>query len=87
MSPRDFNFVLNCQDYQVEGARVDILLWPYSHSQKEQDEALAKLGSSPQGQGKMWIDKWKIGKAAREIDGVNYGSIDWIQFHVEIRFP
>jgi len=87
MSPRSFNFVLNCQDYRVEGERVNILLWPYSHSQREQDDALAKLGSSPQGQGKLWIDKSRVGKAARDIEGVNYGSIAWIRFHVEIRFP
>jgi hypothetical protein len=87
ISPRSFNFVLNCQDYQVERARVDILLWPYAHSKTEQEEAIAQLGSSPQGQGKLWIDKSRIGKAAREIEGVNYGSIDWIQFHVEIQFP
>jgi len=87
MSPRNFNFVLNCGDYQVEASRVKIVLWPGDHSDNEYNDALAKLGSSPQGHGKLWIDKSRIGKAAREIDGVNYGSLDWIQFHVEIRFP
>jgi hypothetical protein len=86
-SPRDFNFVLNCQDYQAEGAHVDIALWPYSYSKKQQDDALAMLGTSSQGRGKMWIDKSKIRQAALAVNGVNYGSIDWIQFHVEIQFP
>ncbi len=86
-SPRSFNFVLNCRDYEVESARVNIVLWPYSHSNNERDDALAKLGTSQQGKGNLWIDKSRIGKAAREVDGVNHGSIDWIQFHVEIRFP
>ena len=86
-SPRDFNFVLNCHDYQAEGARLDIALWPYSYSKQQQHDALAMLGTSAQGRGKMWIDKSKIRQAALAINGLNYGSIDWIQFHVEIQFP
>lgn len=87
MSPRNFNFVLNCADYQVEAARVRKVLWRGNESDEEYNDTLAKLGSSPQGHGKLWIDKSKISPAVREIEGVNYGSIDWIQFHVEIRFP
>ena len=33
------------------------------------------------------VDRSKISPAARDIESVNYGSIDWIRFHVEIRFP
>lgn len=87
MSPRKFNFVLNCMDYEIEAARVRTALWPYSYSKQQQDDALSKLGTSPQARGKLWIDKSKISRAALAINGLNYGSIDWIQFHVEIQFP
>lgn len=33
-SPRDFNFVLNCPDFQGERERVNRVLWPSSYSQK-----------------------------------------------------
>lgn len=87
ISPRNFSFVLNCGDYQVEASRVNIVLWPGDHTDKDYNDALAKLGSSPQGHGKLWIDDAKTGRAAKGVDGVNYGSIDWIRFHVEIQFP
>jgi hypothetical protein len=44
-SPRDFNFVLNCSDYKQEEARVDRILWSYSYSNDEVQEAQDKLGT------------------------------------------
>jgi hypothetical protein len=87
MSPREFSFVLNSEDCRAEAAWVSALLFSNAPPEKEFAEARAKLGSSPRGRGNLWIDKSKISRAAHAIDGVNYGSIDWIQFHVEIRFP
>ena len=45
-SPREFNFVTNCEDFRTESERLSIVLWPYTATQKKYDEALTKLGSS-----------------------------------------
>ena len=86
-SPREFNFVLNCADFEVEHERVSRVLWPYSHSKKEVDEARAKLGSSPVGKGQLWIQEYWITRGHRSSEGVEVGQIHWIKFRVDIRFP
>lgn len=52
-SPREFSFVLNCADFQTESKRVELAIYPSGASQTEVDDALAKLGTSPLGKGKL----------------------------------
>ena len=40
-SPREFSFVMNCTDYRTEMARLNIVLWPYTATPKQAEEALA----------------------------------------------
>lgn len=87
ISPREFSFVLNCADLKAERQRVDRVLWPYTFSKEEVDEAMAKLGSSPLGTGKLWIRRYRITPGKKTETGVNLGAIHWIKFKVEIKFP
>ncbi|MGA2273761.1 MAG: hypothetical protein ABSH00_09410 [Bryobacteraceae bacterium] len=87
MGPREFRFVLTCEDYELESRRLEIVLWGYTHSQQEIDEALAKLGTSPLGRGKLTILESKVSPAEHDIQGKNYGKIDWLKFRLDITFP
>jgi hypothetical protein len=60
VSPREFRFVTNCADYRIEAARLNIVLWPYTATEQHHNEALAKLGTSPLGTGRLWITGSKI---------------------------
>ena len=90
-SPREFNFVLSCAGLRRESTFVDRLIMSspagMQPTEKQVAEAEAKMGTSPQGHGKLWILDYKISAAPEDIDGKNYGQIDWIRFRVEIRFP
>jgi hypothetical protein len=90
-SPREFKFVLNCAACKREDTFVRRLIESspigMARSQKQVDEAYAKLGTSPHGEGKLWVLRYKLSRAPEDIDGKNYGRIDWILFRVEIRFP
>ncbi len=85
-SPREFSFVTNCVDYRTESGRLNIVLWPYTATQREYDEALAQLGSSPLGKGRLWITDSKISHAGDTPDN-RLGKIEWMKFSVEIRLP
>jgi hypothetical protein len=82
-TPRDFEFVTNCSDYQQKSSRVQRLLWGHP-SQKQYAEALAKLGSSPLGQGRLWITTSKTSHANSSDP---FGRIEWIRFTVELKLP
>jgi hypothetical protein len=85
-SPRKFYFVTNCADYRIESERLNIVLWGYTHTEQEYNEALAKLGSSPLGTGRLWITSSKITHAGNSSED-NTGKIEWMQFAVEIKLP
>ncbi|HUI44053.1 MAG TPA: hypothetical protein VL523_18975 [Terriglobia bacterium] len=86
-SPRSFKFVLNCADYHTEDERVEEVLSPGNHSKEEVDDALAKLGSSPVGEGNLWVEDYRIIPGKRDAAGVDLGRIYWIRFKVEIEYP
>lgn len=86
-SPREFSFVLNCADYETEGKRVDLAIYPSTASKQEVDDALAKLGSSPLGKGRLWIEDFKITPGHGSATAEDLGAIHWIKFKVEITFP
>jgi hypothetical protein len=87
VSPREFDFVTNCVDYRAESGRLNIVLWPYTaKSDKEYDEAMAKLGGVPLGRGRLWITGSKISHA-NDTPDQNEGAIEWFHFSVEILLP
>jgi hypothetical protein len=86
-SPRDFKFVLNCVDLKAEWERVNRVLQPLDYSKSEVEEARAKLGSSPAGTGRLWIEDYKITPGERSSPGVDLGKIRWIRFKVQINLP
>lgn len=84
VSPREFRFVTNCADFRAEAARLDIVLWGYNATEQQRNEALAKLGSSARGRGRMWITGSKISHAGDTPDN-KLGTIEWMRFFVELR--
>jgi hypothetical protein len=81
-----FSFVTNCKDYSTESKRLEIVLWPYNWTEQEANKALAELGSSPLGSGRLWIIDSRISHANDTSDS-KLGNIEWMQFTVEIRLP
>jgi hypothetical protein len=86
-SLRKFSFVLNCADYETESKRVDLVIYPSTASKQEVTDALAKLGSSPLGKGRLWIEDSKITPGHESGAANDLGAIHWIKFRVEIKFP
>jgi hypothetical protein len=85
-SPREFRFVTNCADERTESDRLNIVLWPYTAATpRDYDEALAKLGTSPLGKGRLWITNSRISHSG----GLPHdkGRIDWMEFTVEVILP
>lgn len=87
MNPRKFSFVVSCDDYQTESRRLNIVLWPYTYSRQEVDEATAKLGTSPLGKAKFTILDSRVSPAEKDIEGKNFGKIDWLRFKLDISPP
>jgi hypothetical protein len=85
-SPREFDFVTNCADQKVEMERLTIVLWPHGLTEKEEQQASAKLGSSPLGKGRLWITDFRISHARDTADDKR-GTIEWMRFTVEIVLP
>ena len=85
-SPREFDFVTNCKDYDRESRKIEIVHWPNGMTQQEQKKAFAKLGSSLVGTGHLWIIDSRISHANDTPDN-KLGNIEWMRFTVEIRLP
>ncbi len=85
-SPREFRFVTNCSDYRTESERLNIVLWPYTTTPQKVDEALAKLGSSPLGKGRLWITASRTSHQGDTPDE-KLGKIEWMAFTVEVTLP
>lgn len=79
--------MVTCEDYKREAHRLEIVLWPYNYSRQDADEALAKLGTSPLGKARLTIVKSKVSRAEQDIEGKNYGKIDWLRFRLDIVSP
>jgi hypothetical protein len=86
-SPRDFAFVTNCADEHREEEWVARIVNPGGYSDQEIKEGYAKLGTSPQGKGKLTILDARTSPAKEAVEGVNPGKIDWIKFDVRIALP
>jgi len=77
-------FVRTCADYKRERARLDIVLWPYNHSKREADKALAELGTSTMGKAKLTILKSRVSPSGHSVEGKDYGKIDYVSFRVDV---
>jgi hypothetical protein len=85
-SPREFRFVTNCTDYWTESERLNIVLWPYTATPQKYEEALAKLGTSLLGKGRLWITDSRISHSG-DTPNQKLGKIEWMKFSVEISLP
>jgi len=85
-SPREFSFVTNCADYRTEFARLNIVLWGYTSTKQQYEAAEAKLGTSPQGEGRLWITGSRTSHSDDTPDE-KLGKIEWMSFSVEIKMP
>jgi hypothetical protein len=84
---RDFRFVLTAEDCKRESEWVSRLLWSYSYTEQQVDEAQKKLGTSPVGKGTLRIIQSGVSPSGELIEGKDYGKIDWLKFEVTIAFP
>lgn len=50
-------------------------------------DAGERLGTSPQGKGRLWIRDSRISRAPKPAGGVNLGQIESITFDVQIEIP
>jgi hypothetical protein len=85
-SPREFDFVTNCADFRTESERLNIVMWPYTATKEKYEEALAKLGTSLVGKGRLWITDSKVSHVHDSAQNKS-GRIEWMSFAVEIRLP
>ena len=80
---RKFYFVLNDADYRRAFEALQVLLWPYTHSQQQIDEAENLHSKLRKGRGKLTIrdltlNALELGKKA---------GIDRMIFDVEVMLP
>ncbi len=87
MNPRKFSFVVSCADYRLESHRVQVVLWPGNYPPGERDAAFKELATSPQAKAEFTILDSKVSPAAQDIEGKNYGKIDWLKFRLDVQFP
>jgi hypothetical protein len=85
-SPREFRFVTNCADYRTQSERLNIVLWHETSTAQKYEEAVAKLGTSLLGKGRLWITDSKISHSG-DTPADRLGRIEWMRFSVEISLP
>jgi hypothetical protein len=86
LSPREFGFVTNCADYRTESERFAIVLGYADATPQKYEEAVAKLGTSPLGRGRLWITDSRISHSSDTAEE-KLGRIEWMRFSVEIILP
>jgi hypothetical protein len=87
INPREFVYVTTCDDYKQEAKRLEIVMWPYNHTQQENNDALAKLATLASGKARLTILSAKVSPAEQEIAGKNYGRIDSLKFRLDVTPP
>lgn len=91
-SPRVFQFVTNCSDFRIEWERLMIALGSIPATPEQYANAMAQLGSSARGKGRLWITDSKVshvedGPEDQTPEGLKLGKIKWIKFSAEIILP
>lgn len=87
LSPRDVDFVLNAADCKREEARRTKLTWPSQYTQQEVQEAQDHFASSTSGTAVVRILDSKLSASGVQVEGKDYGKIDWVKFEVTVTFP
>jgi len=85
-SPREFRFVTNCTDYRTEYDRLLIVLGSTPATPQKYEEAIAKLGTSARGKGRLWITDSRISHSD-DTTVEKLGKIQSMRFSVEILLP
>jgi hypothetical protein len=83
-TPREFAFVASSDDYEVAAEALDVLLWPYAHSQLEVDSAGARLSRIPTYAGSLWVEDGSVKPPDAAHPG---GVIEWLAFRVQLCVP
>ena len=91
-TPRDFNFVLDQQQFHRAADLVNLGVSSRAASEEkseaefeqESQNALAVLESMPIGNGRLQILDSRVDRSAGQ-DGL--GAIEWLKFHVELHVP
>jgi len=92
MSPREFNFVLNNEQYKKAAELVELAISsrPLSDQrtqeqvEREGEDAAAALMTFPVAKGRLWILDSRTNDSTGEGD---FGTIEWIKFKVELQVP
>jgi hypothetical protein len=87
LSPREIDFVLSAEDCKREAERRTKLMWSYSYSAKEVQDAEAKFATSPEGKIVLKVIDSKVSAAGVLVEGKDPGKIDWLKFEVVVTFP
>lgn len=85
-SPRDFQFVLDCKSYRRESELVGTAS-AGNVSQKASAKAIAKLGASVMGSGKLTILDSRVVKSGKDEAGNDLQQVDWLKFQVDLVLP
>ena len=80
---RVFHFVLNEDDYQKATGALDKILWPYSYSSKEVNEAEDLHERLKKAEGKLTIKDVKL----NNLGIAKHVGMDYMKFDVEFYFP
>jgi hypothetical protein len=79
---REFNFVVNAADYQKAFDALQVLLWQYSYSKQQIDEAESVHAKLSKGRGRLTIRDLEL----NTLDLGKQAGIDRMTFHVELNF-
>jgi hypothetical protein len=85
-SPREFQFLLDCKSYKRESALVGTAT-AGNVSENASANAMAKLGTSAMGSGKLTILDSKVVKSGKDEAGNDLLQVDWLKFQVDIVLP
>jgi hypothetical protein len=87
LSPREVDFVLSAEDCKREAERRTKLMWSYSYTAKEVEDAEAKFATSPAGKVVLKVVDSKVSVTGALVEGKDPGKIDWLKFDVVVTFP
>ena len=80
---RGFTFFLSRPDYDVASQALEVMLWPDSRRDSEQDSANASYGRLPQGEGLLVIREMALDR----LGAGQTPCFASMRFDVELRFP
>ena len=80
---REFQFVLNDGDYRTAFDALQKMLWPYSFSKRQIDQAQSVHAKLPKGNGKLTIRGVKL----NALEAGKQAGIDEMMIDVELNLP